>query len=246
MVPLVALAALLGGRGGKLHGLIQMPHVYTPSLRLKGSYEFRASSSDCGITLNQEKLVAPKESEVVRYENNLKRRHERNQKIMQGYINATQFMFDRIEPTWPTVSNINNIEWRSRIGGIKMPSLAYTLDPTPSQVTSRYYENALKIVLDRMHITPERLAAAMSNNYNDLELCGSVLAQMLCLFVVHGIYRRDQVYAPVRFKDEDTGEIRIRFEDEPTEDFGDCDVDQGVSSLFLFSRFYFLSDLQER
>jgi len=234
LIPLASLVSVLLSGRGTVRGDVAMPHVYQTDMRIKGSYEISISRTATrggvlwnGVALRSDVLSI---ADAERYVKRLSRTHERNSRIMNGYMKAAQFLYDQIKPTWPSVDRINNVEWRTRTA--ILPSLPYAIDPTLPVVSNAYYENALAIVLSRMNLSREKLAQALRFDKpaeRDLDTAGSVAAQILCLFVHHGMYRRDQVYAPSKYVDDVTGQTKIRFEDLGTEDMGDCDVDEGAS-----------------
>jgi hypothetical protein len=157
-------------------------------------------------------------------------RNEKMQHICGRFIESTEVLYDGVDPTIESVSNINSAIWVSRAG--IFPPIAYTLDVVKPVITEEFYQNCLDIVLGRAVMTREQLASLdVAGNSKDINTMGSIAGQLLCVYVAHCTYRTDFAIAYNR-------ETR-KFEHIPTENFGDMSVDGGAGTALFFFSFLF-------
>lgn len=158
------------------------------------------------------------------------RRAEKNQHACAKFIEATEILYEGVDPTIDAVANINSAIWVSRAG--VFPPVFFTLDVVKPVITERFYQNCLNIVLKRLKLSREDVLRLdiSGDNKRHIATMGSIAGQILCCYIVHFTYRTD--YAIVY--DKETEEfIKIL-----TENFGDVSVDKGAgmwSPLFVLS-----------
>lgn len=147
-------------------------------------------------------------------------RAEKNQHICARYIEASEVLYENVEPTMETVANINSAIWVSRAG--IFPPVFYTVDVVKPVITEAFYQNCLEIVLTRFKMTRQQLLALdiTGKNRQDILKMGSFAGQFLCAYIAHVIYRTDYVIAYDAKANEFTKIL--------TENFGDVSVDMGA------------------
>lgn len=221
-------------------GQVSMPHVFPEQYRIKGNYTISHSGRYGlpnvmfgGQPIATSRMPTAQESANASALKN--RTREAALARSQTYIDACRYMFDRIPPTWESVLRHDSNEYLSRNG--LLPPLAYALDPTPTHITEQYYRNAIEIVMGRNRYARESMLQSLERfgqskaTADDLSSISIAASHMLCLYVVHCIYRRDFVYVPARAKDGS-----IRYVEIDTEDFGDVEVDSGASDCEDFTK----------
>lgn len=234
IIPLHEIVTLLGPHtsGGSLTSPVILFMVHDDKKRVKGQLTLES------ITLSQTTgQVAPVVSlrGVALTERDVKNaaiqaiieRNEKMQHICGRYIESTEVIYEGVDPTIESVSNINSAIWVSRAG--IFPPIAYTLDVVRPKISEAFYLNCLDIVLRRldMHFASV-LKLDLINSQKDIKLMGSLAGQLLCCYISHCTYRTDFVIAYNR----DTK----KFEYVPTENFGDVSVDRGAGDCEDFGK----------
>lgn len=195
----VPLARLLGG-SRRDNGTVLMTYVYAAQYREKGKFELCCTNA----TLAGRAIASLDNNDVQRICQNMKQNWRTHQRVLRRFIEAGNYLFDRIPLTWPSLDRINADVWVSRAGNL--PAAAYVLDACQPQHSLEFYAKALDIILDRLSLTRQEYL----NRKEDYRLQANVCGQVLCLFSMHCVYRSDIAYVVRENKKYEKGRASIQ------------------------------------
>jgi hypothetical protein len=231
IVPLHALHdALYEGRDGLVEKDITLHMIHVPRQKSKGTAQFRSVNLPVGgkvapISLRGQPAVPSLKFFKKRVQTEIDRAMHMSS-VNALFIEATEALYERINPTLKTVARINSAIWVSSAG--VFPPIAYCVDVVQPHIPVSFFENCLHVVLERNRLTgipKEWNITGDRVNPEHVLIMENLCGQLLCSYVIHCVYRSDFVYVfdPQKKKFEKVG----------VEDFGDVSVDRGRGGMMM-------------